>query len=309
MKRKIMVMVAFIVLLSNLYGCGDMVNVPYTNSTGSNIEEDLKAENIVTETKVADKDDKEVKVQEEEIANLVKNEEDVINNSYYEENEENIKKDKENNKEENIKEKDDNREEKNEKQNIEEEKAETKKLSEEEARNILDNAVNIDKYEVEINNNNFIYEGREFYQYIINYDDITSQYSLIVDKEIGEVKCYRVDGLVCDFEGSMFSKDYDESLKEPCDWDGEYYLKDGDGILNISGTDKDSFKFNIYGDINDKKLENINGVAKTIDNVGNYTYDNGEILNFIIGNGYIEINRFNTLGETVFHGLYFPKDT
>ena len=35
-------LVAFIVLLSNLYGCGDMVNVPYTNSTGSNIEEDLK---------------------------------------------------------------------------------------------------------------------------------------------------------------------------------------------------------------------------------------------------------------------------
>ena len=184
-----------------------------------------------------------------------------------------------------------------------------KKLSEEEARDILNNSINTDTYKVEINNNNFIYEGREYYQYIINYDDITSQYSLIVDKKIGEVKCYRVDGLVCDFEGSMFSKDYDESLKEPCDWDGEYYLKDGDGILNISGTDKDSFKFNIYGDINDKKLENINGVAKTIDNVGNYTYDDGEILNFIIGNGYIEINRFNTLGETVFHGLYFPKDT
>lgn len=309
MKRKIMVMVAFIVLLSNLYGCGDMVNVPYTNSTGSNIEEDLKAKNIVTEIKVADKDDKEVKAPEEEIANLVKNEEDVINNSYYEEKEKNIKEDKENNKEEKIKEKDkdDNKEEKNEKQNIEEEKAATKKLSEKEAKDILNNAVNTDKYEVEINNNNFIYEGREYYQYIVNYDDITSQYSLIVDKETGKVKCYRVDGLVCDFEGSMFSKDYDESLKEPCDWDGEYYLKDGYGILNISDTNKDSFKFNIYGDINYKKLENINGVAKTIDNVGNYNYDNGETLNFIIGNGYIEINRFNTLGETVFHGLYFPK--
>ncbi|MGM9977669.1 MAG: hypothetical protein ACI33J_02605 [Clostridium sp.] len=285
MKRKIMAMVAFTVLLSNLYGCGDMVNVPYTNSVGSNIEEDLKAENIVTEIKVADKDDKEVKVTEEEIANLVKNEEDVINNSYHEEDKENTE------------------------ENIEEEKIEEEKLSEEDARDILNNAVNTDKYEVEINNNNFIYEGREWYQYIINYDDITSQYSLIVDKETGEIKCYRVDGLVCDFEGSMFSKDYDESLKEPCDWDGEYYLKDGDGILNISETNKDSFKFNIYGDINDKKLENINGVAKTVDNVGNYTYDNGEILNFIIGNGYIEINRFNTLGETVFHGLYFPKDT
>lgn len=310
MKRKIMAMVAFTVLLSNLYGCGDMVNVPYTNSTGSNIEEDLPIKTIVTKTKVADKDDKEVKAPEEEIANLVKNEEEVINNSYHEENEENIKKDKDNNKEENIKEKDKdgNKAEKSEKQNIEEEKTETKKLSEEEARDILNNAVNTDKYEVEINNNNFIYEGREWYQYIINYDDITSQYSLIVDKETGEVKCYRVDGLVCDFEGSMFSKDYDESLKKPCDWDGKYYLKDGKGILNISGTDKDSFKFNIYGDINDKKLENINGVAKTVDNVGNYTYDNGEILNFIIGNGYIEINRFNTLGETVFHGLYFPKD-
>lgn len=312
MKRKIMAMVAFTVLLSNLYGCGDMVNVPYTNSVGSNIEEDLKAENIVTEIKVADKDDKEVKALEEEIANLVKDEEDVINNSYHEEDKKNTEEDKDNNKEENIKEKDDNKEENIEEykdNNKEEEKVETKKLSEEEAKDILNNAVNTDKYEVEINNNNFIYEGREWYQYIINYDDITSQYSLIVDKKIGEVKCYRVDGLVCDFEGSIFSKDYDESLKEPCDWDGEYYLKDGDGILNISGTDKDSFKFNIYGDINDKKLENINGVAKTIDNVGNYTYDDGEILNFIIGNGYIEINRFNTLGETVFHGLYFPKDT
>ena len=71
--------------------------------------------------------------------------------------------------------------------------------------------------------------------------------------------------------------------------------------------DKYSFKFNIYGNINDKILENINGVAKTSDNVGNYVYDNGETLNFIIGNGYIEINRFNTLGETVFHGLYFPE--
>ena len=284
MKRKIMAMVAFTVLLSNLYGCGDMVNVPYTNSVGSNIEEDLKAKNIVTETKIAEKDNKEVKALEE-IANLVKDEEEVINNSYHEEDK------------------------KNSEENIEEENIEEEKLSEEDAKDILNNAINTDKYEVEINNNNFIYEGREWYQYIINYDDITSQYSLIVDKETGEVKCYRVDGLVCDFEGSMFSKYYDESLKEPCDWDGEYYLKDGDGILNISDTDKDSFKFNIYGDINNKKLENINGVAKTVDNVGNYTYDNGEILNFIIGNGYIEINRFNTLGETVFHGLYFPKDT
>lgn len=302
MKRKIMAMVAFTVLLSNLYGCGDMVNMPYTNSVGSNIEEDLKAENIVTETKVADKYDKEVKVQEEEIVNLVKNEEDVINNSYHEEDKKNTEEDKDNNKKENIKEKDKD-------DNKEDEKTEVKKLSEEEARDILNNSINTDTYKVEINNNNFIYEGREYYQYIINYDDITSQYSLIVDKETGEVKCYRVDGLVCNFEGNMFSKDYDESLKEPYDWDGEYYLKDGDGILNISETDKDSFKFSIYGDINDKKLENINGVAKTIDNVGNYTYDDGEILNFIIGNGYIEINRFNNLGETVFHGLYFPKDT
>lgn len=314
MKRKIMAMVAFTVLLSNLYGCGDMVNLPYTNSTGSNIEEDLTTKKIATETEVIDKDDKEVKVEEKEIPNLVKDEEDVINNSVHKDNEEKIKEDI---KEENIEEKDNNKEEsikekykeENEKQNIEEEKTETKKLSEEEARDILNNVVNTNKYEVEINNNNFIYEGREWYQYIINYDDITSQYSLIVDKETGEVKCYRVDGLVCDFEGSMFSKDYDESLKKPCDWDGEYYLKDGEGMLNISETDKDSFKFNIYGDINNKKLENINGVAKTVDNVGNYIYDDGEILNFIIGNGYIEINRFNTLGKTVFHGLYFPKDT
>lgn len=312
MKRKIMAMVAFIVLLSNLYGCGDMVNVPYTNSVGSNIEEDLKVENIVTETKVADKADKEVKVQEKEISNLVKDEEDVVNNSVHKDSEENIEEEnieeRDNNKEERIKEKvkEENME-KDEKQNMREEKIEVKKLSEEEARDILNNVVNTDKYEVEINNNNFTYEGREYYQYIVNYDDITSQYALIVDKETGEVKCYRVDGLVCDFEGSMFSKDYDESLKEPCDWDGEYCLKEGDGILNISGTNKDSFKFNIYGDINDKKLENISGVAKTVDNVGNYTYDNGETLNFIIGNGYIEINRFNILGETVFHGLYFPE--
>lgn len=279
MKRKIMAMVAFTVLLSNLYGCGDMVNVPFTSSTESSIEEDLTIQKIAIEAEVTDKVDKEVKVQEEI---SVKGEEDVINSSYNKENEE---------------------------QNIDEEQTEVKKLSEEDARDILNNAVNTDKYEVEINNNNFIYKGREYYQYIINYDDITSQYSLIVDKETGKVKCYRVDGLVCDFEGSKFSKEYDESLKKTCDWDGEYYLKDGDGILNISGTDKDSFKFNIYGGINEKKLENINGIAKTVDNVGNYTYDDGEILNFIIGNGYIEINRFNTLGETVFHGLYFPKDT
>ena len=272
-----------------------MVNVPYTNSVGSNIEGELTTKKINTETDIIDENDKEVKEPEEEIANLVKNEEDVINNSYHEEDKKNTEEDKE----ENIEEYKDN--------NIEEKKVETKKLSEEEAKAILNNTVNIDKYEVEINNNNFIYEGREYYQYIINYDDITSQYSLIVDKETGEVKCYRGDGLVCDFEGSMFSKDYDESLKKPCDWDGKYYLKDGDGILNISETNKDLFKFNIYGNINDKKLEDINGVAKTIDNVGNYTYDNGEILNFIIGNGYIEINRFNTLGETVFHGLYFPE--
>lgn len=308
MKRKIMAMVAFTVLLSSLYGCGDMVNVPYTKITGSNIDGKVTTKKIVEETKTIDKDDKEVKLQEKEISNLVKDEEDVINNSVYKENEENIKEENieenDNNKEERIKEK---VKEENEKQNIEEEKIEVKKLSEEEARGILNNSVNTNKYEVEINNNNFIYEGREYYQYIVNYDDITSQYSLIVDKETGKVKCYRVDGLVCDFEGSMFSKDYDESLKKTCDWDGEYYLKDGDGILNISDTNEDSFKFNIYGDINDKKLENINGVAKTVENVGNYIYDNGEILNFIIGNGYIEVNRFNTLGETVFHGLYFPE--
>ena len=41
MKRKIMAMVAVTVLLSNLYGCGDMVNMPYTNSTENNMEEDL----------------------------------------------------------------------------------------------------------------------------------------------------------------------------------------------------------------------------------------------------------------------------
>ena len=60
---------------------------------------------------------------------------------------------------------------------------------------ILNNSVNITKYNVEINNNNLIYDGREYYQYIINYDDITSQYSLIVDKETGTIKCYRVDGV------------------------------------------------------------------------------------------------------------------
>ena len=302
MKRKIMAMVAVTVLLSNLYGCGDMVNMPYTNSTENNMEEDLTTKKIVAETKVIDKNDKKIKTQEEEMSNLVKDEDDVINNSYHENNRENIKED---NIEENKEEKD--KEEKDKEENIEKEKTEVKKLSEEEAMDILNNSINTDTYKVEINNNNFIYEGREYYQYIVNYDDITSQYSLIVDKETGKVKCYRVDGFVCDLEGSMFSKDYNESLKESCAWDGEYYLKDGDGILNISDTDKYSFKFNIYGNINDKILENINGVAKTSDNVGNYVYDNGETLNFIIGNGYIEINRFNTLGETVFHGLYFPE--
>ena len=84
-------------------------------------------------------------------------------------------------------------------------------------------------------------------------------------------------------------------------------LKMVKGTLIITDTNKDSFNFSIYGNIGEENLENTIGKSKTTDNVGNYIFNNGDILNFIIGNGYIEINRFNILGETVFHGLYFPK--
>ena len=84
-------------------------------------------------------------------------------------------------------------------------------------------------------------------------------------------------------------------------------LENGEGTLTITDSNKDSFNFSICGNIGEENLENTIGKSKTTDNVGNHIFDNGDILNFIIGNGYIEINRFNVLGETVFHGLYFPK--
>ena len=289
MKKKFMVIVASTLFLVNLYGCGDVSNKSYTEDIGSKIKEKPSIlEKLVSKENTIDKENTK-KLEENIIVNVAKNEDSTKKNL-----EENIDENIEENIDENIDEK-------------EEQNFERKKLLEEDARDILNNSVNISKYNVEINNNNFIYDGREYYQYIINYDDITSQYSLIVDKETGTIKCYRVDGLVCDFEESMFSKDYDESLKEPCNWNGEYYLENGEGVLSISDTKKDSFNFSIYGNVGEESLENTTGITKTTDNVGNYTFDNGDILNFIIGNGYIEINIFNVLGETVFHGLYFPK--
>ena len=280
MKKKFMTLALGTFFLVNLYGCGDVSNKSYVEDIGSKIKEKPSiSEKIVSKENTIEKENskEENKDLEENIIVIVDKDEDNTNNL-----------------EENINEK-------------EEENFETKKLSEEEARDILNNSVNITKYNVEINNNNLIYDGREYYQYIINYDDITSQYSLIVDKETGTIKCYRVDGVVENFEDSIFSKDYDESLKEICNWNGEYYLENGEGTLTITDTNKDSFNFSICGNIGEENLENTIGKSKTTDNVGNYIFDNGDILNFIIGNGYIEINRFNVLGETVFHGLYFPK--
>ena len=308
MKKKFMVLALGTLFLVNLYGCGDVSNKSYTEDIRSKIKEKpLISERVVSKENTIEKENnkEDNKDLEENIIVTVdktvdKNEDNTNNlkEDKIEENNENINiienKNIDENLEENINEK-------------EEENFETKKISEEEARNILNNSVNITKYNVEINNNNFIYDGREYYQYIINYDDITSQYSLIVDKETGTIKCYRVDGVVENFEDSIFSKDYDESLKEICNWNGEYYLENGEGTLTITDSNKDSFNFSIYGNIGEENLENTIGSSKTTDNVGNYIFDNGDILNFIIGNGYIEINRFNILGETVFHGLYFPK--
>ena len=308
MKKKFMTLALGTFFLVNLYGCGDVSNKSYVEDIGSKMKEKPSiSERVVSKKNIIEKENaiekenskEENKDLEENIIVTVDKDEDNTNNleeDKSEENNENINKIEniDENLEENINEK-------------EEENFETKKLSEEEARDILKNSVNITKYNVEINNNNLIYDGREYYQYIINYDDITSQYSLIVDKETGTIKCYRVDGVVENFEDSIFSKDYDESLKEICNWNGEYYLENGKGTLIITDTNKDSFNFSIYGNIGEENLENTIGKSKTTDNVGNYIFNNGDILNFIIGNGYIEINRFNILGETVFHGLYFPK--
>ena len=206
--------------LVNLYGCGDVSNKSYVEDIGSKIKEKPSiSERVVSKKNIIEKENAiEKENSKEENKDLEEN--IIVTVDKDEDNTNNLEEDKSEENNENI----------NKIENIDE--------------NLEEN--------INEKDNNLIYDGREYYQYIINYDDITSQYSLIVDKETGTIKCYRVDGVVENFEDSIFSKDYDESLKEICNWNGEYYLENGKGTLIITDTNKDSFNFSIYGNIGEE---------------------------------------------------------
>lgn len=221
-----------------------------------------------------------------------------------ENNEKYISKEKINNYSSN-KEKNSNKENDKEQNNKENINKENNIITEEEAEKIIKAKLK-EEYSLELNNINFEMEGEAYYQYLINYDDITSQNSIIINKKSKKIMCYRVDGVICNFEESPYSKDYKEENENKYDLDGKFYSEDKTETLELNSTSKNSFKFNLEYYYNDEK-EQAFGIADISNNIALCKYNDEETIEFIFGNNFIEVNIYNKDRENIFHRNYYKE--
>ena len=204
-----------------------------------------------------------------------------------------------NNKETNNKEND---KEQNDKENISEE---NNIITKEEAEKIIQAKLK-DEYSLELNNINFEMDGEAYYQYLINYDDITSQNSIIINKKSKKIMCYRVDGVTCNIEESPYFKDYKEENENNYNLDGKFYSEDKTETLELNSIDKNSFNFNLEYYYNNEK-EDASGIANMSNNIALCKYNDEETIKFIFGNDFIEVNIYNKDKENIFHRNYYKS--
>ena len=152
--------------------------------------------------------------------------------------------------------------EQNDKENINEE---NNIITKEEAEKIIQAKLK-DEYSLELNNINFEMDGEAYYQYLINYDDITSQNSIIINKKSKKIMCYRVDGVTCNIEESPYFKDYKEENENNYNLDGKFYSEDKTETLELNSIDKNSFNFNLEYYYNNEK-EDASGIANMSNNI------------------------------------------
>ena len=248
-----------------------------------------------------------------ELINNKNNEEYISEESSYLNNKEknNNKKEasnKENNKEQNNKEqnnkeqndKEQNDKEQNDKEDIKEEDT---IITEEEAEKIIQAQLK-EEYLLEINNINFEMDGESYYQYLINYNDITSQDSIIINKKSKKIMCYRVDGVTYNFEESQYSKDYNKENENNYNLDGKFYSEDKTETLELNSINKSSFNFNLEYYYNSEKEHN-SGIADISNNIALCKYNDEKIIEFIFGNDFIEVNIYDKDKENIFHRNYY----
>ena len=237
-----------------------------------------------------------------ELINNKNNEEYISEESSYLNNKEknNNKKEtsnKENNKEQNNKEQND--KEQNDKEDIKEED----NIITEEAEKIIQAQLK-EEYSLEINNINFEMDGESYYQYLINYNDITSQDSIIINKKSKKIMCYRVDGVTYNFEESQYSKDYNKENENNYNLDGKFYSEDKTETLELNSINKSSFNFNLEYYYNSEKEHN-SGIADISNNIALCKYNDEKIIEFIFGNDFIEVNIYDKDKENIFHRNYY----
>ena len=208
-----------------------------------------------------------------------------------------------NNKEQNDKEQNDkeqNDKEQNDKEDIKEEDT---IITEEEAEKIIQAQLK-EEYLLEINNINFEMDGESYYQYLINYNDITSQDSIIINKKSKKIMCYRVDGVTYNFEESQYSKDYNKENENNYNLDGKFYSEDKTETLELNSINKSSFNFNLEYYYNSEKEHN-SGIADISNNIALCKYNDEKIIEFIFGNDFIEVNIYDKDKENIFHRNYY----
>lgn len=192
--------------------------------------------------------------------------------------------------------------EQNDKENINEE---NNIITKEEAEKIIQAKLK-DEYSLELNNINFEMDGEAYYQYLINYDDITSQNSIIINKKSKKIMCYRVDGVTCNIEESPYFKDYKEENENNYNLDGKFYSEDKTETLELNSIDKNSFNFNLEYYYNNEK-EDASGIANMSNNIALCKYNDEETIKFIFGNDFIEVNIYNKDKENIFHRNYYKS--
>ena len=170
--------------------------------------------------------------------------------------------------------------------------AEAKELTAEQAEQLVKDSLPLDfeGITISLNDDNRSWNGRTYYHFLLDTDQVTLETSVLVDKENSQVFTYYPDGSAYAPVDDPFCKSYGQEVN----WAGTYVSEEG-VTLSLEPIDSGSFEFTFTG--SDGSLEQ--QLAQTNGTQADSTSIQGATVHFVQENGVITVTVDGPLPGTL----------
>lgn len=170
--------------------------------------------------------------------------------------------------------------------------AEAKELTAEQAEQLVKDSLPLDfeGITISLNDDNRSWNGRTYYHFLLDTDQVTLETSVLVDKENSQVFTYYPDGSAYAPADDPFCKSYGQEVN----WAGTYVSEEG-VTLSLEPIDSGSFEFTFTG--SDGSLEQ--QLAQANGTQADSTSIQGATVHFVQENGVITVTVDGPLPGTL----------